>query len=128
MATANASRPIVSLTEAAAARVRRILERDDQPGRMLRVGVRGGGCAGMIYAMELVHESQPGDELVKDKGVSLLIDAKAVLFLLGTCIDYDSGKLSSGFRFNNPNQIGACGCGESVSITPAPSKASPSST
>lgn len=110
---------IVTLTEAAAARVREITANADKPVAGLRVGVKNGGCAGMSYTMEAAESVQPGDEVVEDKGVTVLIDPKAVLFLLGTEMDYQVGKLSSGFVFNNPNQTSACGCGESVSITPA---------
>src|SRR5690606_40759344 len=84
----------------------------------LRVGVKNGGCAGMAYTMDYAEERQTFDEVVEDKGVTVLIDPKAVLFLLGTEMDFESSKLSSGFVFRNPNQTSACGCGESVSITP----------
>lgn len=109
---------VVSLTEAAAARVKAILERSDKPLIGVRVGVKNGGCAGMSYTMEYAETRQPLDEVVEDKGVTILIDPKAVLFLLGTVMDYKTEKLSSGFVFQNPNQTGACGCGESVAITP----------
>lgn len=114
------SRPkVVSLTEAAAARVREIMERADEKIIGIRVGVANGGCAGMSYSMEYATERGPLDEVVEDRGVTVLVDPKAVLFLLGTEMDYKVEKLSSGFVFNNPNQTAACGCGESVSITPA---------
>ena len=105
---------VVTLSDAAAERVREIMENSDKPFAGLRVGVKNGGCAGMSYTMEYAEEVQPGDE-----GVTVLIDPKAVLFLLGTEMDYQATKLSSGFVFNNPNQTSACGCGESVAITPA---------
>jgi iron-sulfur cluster assembly protein len=107
------------LTEAAAAQIQSILARTDKAVAGVRVGVKNGGCAGMSYTMEYADASNPHDEVVEDKGVKLLIDPKAVLFLLGTEMDYKVDKLSSGFVFNNPNQTSACGCGESVSITPA---------
>lgn len=110
---------VVTLTEAAAARVREIMENSDREIAGLRVGVENGGCAGMSYKMEYAAETSPLDEVVEDKGVTILIDPKAVLFLLGTEMDYQTDKLSSGFVFNNPNQTSACGCGESVAITPA---------
>lgn len=110
---------VVSLTDAAAARVREIMENSDREIVGLRVGVTNGGCAGMSYTMEYAEERNPLDEVVEDKGVTILIDPKAVLFLLGTEMDFQTTKLSSGFVFNNPNQTSACGCGESVSITPA---------
>ncbi len=117
---ASASRfKAVSLTDAAAARVREIM--DESAGELygLRVGVKNGGCAGMSYTMEFADAPQPHDEIVEDKGVRVLIDPKAILFLLGTSMDFKTDKLSSGFVFNNPNQTSACGCGESVAITPA---------
>ena len=107
------------LTDAASARVREILERSDRPLAGLRVGVKNGGCAGMEYTMEYADAVNPTDEIVEDKGVKLLIDPKAVLFLLGTEMDYKTEKLSAQFVFNNPNQTSACGCGESVQLTPA---------
>jgi iron-sulfur cluster assembly protein len=110
---------VVSLTDAAAERVKAIIARSDKPLVGVRVGVRNGGCAGMSYTMEYAEARQPLDEVVEDKGVTILIDPKAVLFLLGTVMDYRTEKLSSGFVFRNPNQTGACGCGESVAITPA---------
>lgn len=116
------SRPIpkvVTLTEAAAARVKEIMANGDKDIVGVRVGVENGGCAGMSYKMEYAESRNSLDEVVEDKGVTILIDPKAVLFLLGTEMDYKTEKLSSGFVFNNPNQTSACGCGESVSITPA---------
>ena len=117
-----ASRPrpqVMRLTEVAASQIKEILARTGQPAAGVRVGVKNGGCAGMSYTMEYAQAQNPRDEVVEDKGVRLLIDPKAVLFLLGTEMDFKVDKLSSGFVFNNPNQTAACGCGESVSITPA---------
>jgi len=85
----------------------------------VRVGVKNGGCAGMSYTMEYAETVNPADEAVEDKGVRIFIDPKAVLFLLGTEMDYKIDKLSAQFVFNNPNQTSACGCGESVALTPA---------
>jgi iron-sulfur cluster assembly protein len=110
---------VMRLTEAAASRIKDILARADKPIAGLRVGVKNGGCAGMSYTMEYAEQVNPTDEIVDDKGVRLLIDPKAVLFLLGTEMDYKSDKLSTQFVFNNPNQTSACGCGESVQLTPA---------
>ena len=110
---------VMSLTDAAAARVREIMENADKPLVGLRVGVKNGGCAGMSYTMEMAAAAAPTDEVVEDKGVTVLVDPKAILFLLGTEMDFQTSKLSSGFVFNNPNQTSACGCGESVAITPA---------
>jgi iron-sulfur cluster assembly protein len=110
---------VMRLTESAASRIRDILARADKPIAGLRVGVKNGGCAGMSYTMEYAERVNPTDEIVDDKGVRLLIDPKAVLFLLGTEMDYKADKLSTQFVFNNPNQTSACGCGESVQLTPA---------
>jgi iron-sulfur cluster assembly protein len=110
---------VIRLTDAAATRIKEILARADRPIAGVRVGVKNGGCAGMSYTMEYADAIDPRDEVVDDKGVRLLIDQKAVLFLLGTEMDFKASKLSSGFVFTNPNQTSACGCGESVSITPA---------
>jgi iron-sulfur cluster assembly protein len=90
----------------------------DRPVAGVRVGVKNGGCAGMEYTMEYAEAAAPTDEVVEDKGVRILVDPKAVLFLLGTEMDYKREKLSAQFVFNNPNQTSACGCGESVQIAP----------
>ena len=117
MATARPRPKVMTLTDAAAERVRQIMaSRPDVVG--LRVGVKNGGCAGMEYTMSWATEQNELDEVVEDKGVRILIDPKAVLFLLGTEMDYKVDKLSSQFVFNNPNQSSACGCGVSVAITP----------
>lgn len=108
---------IVSLTDAAASRVGEIMA--DRGAGYLRVGVTNGGCAGMEYVMEYVDAPDALDEVVEDKGVKIVIDAKAVLFLLGSVVDFESTLLHEKFTFNNPNQTDACGCGESVTIEPA---------
>ena len=110
---------VVTLTDAAANRVKDIIAKADRPIVGVRIGVKNGGCAGMSYTMEYAESRNPLDEVVEDKGVTILIDPKAVLFLLGTEMDFKVDKLSSTFVFNNPNQTSACGCGESVAITPA---------
>jgi iron-sulfur cluster assembly protein len=110
---------VVSLSDAAAEKIKAIMASTDRPFEAVRVGVKNGGCAGMSYTMEYADTVNPLDEVVEDKGVKVLIDPKAVLFLLGTQMDYVSDKLSAQFVFNNPNQTSACGCGESVAITPA---------
>ncbi len=125
MATAN-SRPrpkVMTLTNAAADRVQAIISKSETPVLGLRVGVKNGGCAGMEYTMEWATEAKPYDEVIEEKGVKVLIDPKAILFLLGTEMDYQSSALKSGFTFNNPNQTSACGCGESVQLTPAAAQA-----
>jgi iron-sulfur cluster assembly protein len=109
----------MTLTEQAAERVREIMSRSDRPVEALRIGVKNGGCAGMEYTMEWAERQEKLDEVVEDKGVKILIDPKAVLFLLGAEMDYRVDKLKSGFVFNNPNQTSACGCGESVQLKPA---------
>ena len=108
---------VVSLTDAAAARVKAIMAASAKP--YLRVGVKNGGCAGMEYVMEYADAVEPLDEVVEDRDVKILIKANAVLFLLGSTIDHETTKLASKFVFRNPNQTDACGCGESVTITPA---------
>ncbi|MGH6985654.1 MAG: HesB/IscA family protein [Caulobacteraceae bacterium] len=110
---------VVTLTEAAAARVREIMAAADHPCIGLRVGVKNGGCAGQEYVVEYAAEAAPLDEIVEDKGVRVLIEPKAVLFLLGTEIDWRTDRLASRFVFRNPNETDACGCGESVTIEPA---------
>ena len=110
---------VMRLTDAAANRIKDILASAAKPIVGVRVGVKNGGCAGMAYTMEYAEHVNPTDEVVEDKGVRILIDPKAVLFLLGTEMDYKSDKLSTQFVFNNPNQTSACGCGESVQLTPA---------
>lgn len=108
---------IVSLTDAAAARVKEIMARGEKP--YLRVGVKNGGCAGMEYVLGYAEAPEPFDELVEDNGVRILVAADAVLFLLGSQIDHEVTRLSSKFVFRNPNQTDACGCGESVTIEPS---------
>jgi len=107
---------LVTLTDAAADRVREIL--DERGEGYLRVGVKNGGCAGMEYVMDYVSEIEKFDEVVEDKDVQIVVDSKAVLFILGSVVDYEVDVLSSKFTFNNPNQSDACGCGESVTIIP----------
>ena len=116
------SRPrpkVMTLTEAAAERVKAIMGKAKKPVVALRIGVKNGGCAGMEYTMEWAEYQKPLDEVVEDKGVRIFIDPKAIMFLLGTEMDYKESMLKSGFVFNNPNQTGACGCGESVMLKPA---------
>jgi iron-sulfur cluster assembly protein len=119
MATVRPRPQVMRLTDAAAGRIREIMAKAEKPVAGVRVGVRNGGCAGMAYTMEFADTALPADEVVEDKGVRLLIDPKAVLFLLGTEMDFKTDKLSAQFVFNNPNQTSACGCGESVELTPA---------
>ena len=108
----------VTLTDAAAERVREIMVNADRPYIALRVGVKNGGCAGQEYTFAYAEQIEALDEAVEDKGVTILIDPKAILFLIGSEIDYETTKLASKFVFRNPNQTDACGCGESVTIIP----------
>jgi iron-sulfur cluster assembly protein len=120
--TPRARRPrpkVVALTEAAAARVKEIMGKAEKPYAGLRVGVKNGGCAGQEYVLEYADAANPLDEVVEDKGVTILVEPKAVLFLIGTEIDYEVSKLAAKFVFRNPNETDACGCGESVTIEPA---------
>ena len=119
MASSRPRPQVIRLTEAAADRIKYVMANAANPVVGVRVGVKNGGCAGMAYTMEYAEKLNPLDEVVEDKGVRILIDPKAVLFLLGTEMDYRIDKLSAQFVFNNPNQTSACGCGESVQLEPA---------
>ena len=117
--TPRAKPQVMRLTDAAAERIKAVMANAGRPIAAVRVGVKNGGCAGMAYTMEYADKINPLDEVIEDKGVRILIDPKAVLFLLGTEMDYKVDKLAAQFTFNNPNQTAACGCGESVQIEPA---------
>ncbi len=119
MATARPRPSVMRLTEAAASRVLELVEAVDQPMAGVRVGVKKGGCAGMEYTLETVDAARPGDDVVSAHGATVYIDPKAVMFLLGTEMDFEMTKLRSGFVFRNPNEVSACGCGESVMLKPA---------
>jgi iron-sulfur cluster assembly protein len=110
---------VMTLTDAAAKRVRELVENSDTAAAGLRVGIKKGGCAGMEYTMDMVEEARAGDDMIEDKGAKLFIDPSAVLFLLGTEMDFEVTKFRSGFVFKNPNEVSACGCGESVSLQEA---------
>jgi iron-sulfur cluster assembly protein len=110
---------VVRLTDVAAARIRDIMQKSDGRYIGVRVGVKNGGCAGMSYTMDYAETQTPLDEVIEDKGVRILIDPKAVMFLVGTEMDFKRDKLAERFVFSNPNQTEACGCGESVTILPA---------
>jgi len=110
---------VIRLTDVAATRIRDILEKSEGRYIGVRVGVKNGGCAGMSYTMDYAEEQGPLDEVVEDKGVRILVDPKAVMFLIGTEMDFKRDKLAARFVFSNPNQTEACGCGESVVIQPA---------
>ena len=110
---------VMRLTDAAATRIKEVMAKAEGSITAVRVGVKNGGCAGMAYTMEYATSVGPHDEVVEDRGVRILIDPKAVMFLLGTEMDFKTEKMSTQFVFNNPNQTSACGCGESVQLTPA---------
>jgi iron-sulfur cluster assembly protein len=118
MATVRPRPQVMRLTDAAATRIKEVMAKADGSIMGVRVGVKNGGCAGMAYTMEYATQAGPHDEVVEDKDVRILIDPQAVMFLLGTEMDFRTDKLATQFVFNNPNQTSACGCGESVQLTP----------
>ena len=107
---------VITLTDGAASRIKEIMSKDESKSVGVRVGVKSGGCAGMSYIMEYAKEINPNDEVIEDKGVKVLIDPKAIMYLLGTEMDYKKEELSSTFVFKNPNETERCGCGESFKI------------
>ncbi|MDD2876426.1 MAG: iron-sulfur cluster assembly accessory protein [Acidiphilium sp.] len=107
--------PLMQLTEDAAGRLRGLYGKGEV-GRLLRIGVNTKGCSGMSYQMDWVDHKEPSDEEITDKGVTVLIDRRATLFLIGTVMDYKTDKFTSGFTFENPNEKGRCGCGESFHV------------
>jgi len=111
-----ALRQAMTLTKAAADRIRALLDKRGKPAVGIRVGVRSRGCSGLTYTLEYADEKGKLDELVQDKGVTVLIDPKASMFIIGTEMDYVEDKLQSGFTFRNPNEKGRCGCGESFHV------------
>jgi len=115
--------PIMSLTDAAAERVREIMAGSDKPVMGVRVGIKDAGCAGQSYTLDYVSEAIKGDDHIVDKGVDVFVEPKATLYLLGTVMDFEEDMLKSGFTFKNPNQTGECGCGESVTLKAADLKA-----
>ena len=119
MASSRPRPQVIRLTDAAAERIKYVMANAAKTIIGVRVGVKNGGCAGMTYTMEYAEKVEPADELVEEKGVRVLIDPKAILFLIGTEMDYKTDKLAAQFVFNNPNQTSTCGCGESVQLKPA---------
>ena len=107
--------PLMTLSDAAAERLRALYDKGED-GKLLRIGVKTKGCSGLSYDMSWVKEPGPGDEVVQDKGLTVLVDRKASLFLIGTIMDYETRDLASGFTFRNPNEKGRCGCGESFHV------------
>lgn len=108
--------PMITVTSAAAERVKALLEGRGKPSAGVRIGVRTKGCSGMSYTLEFADEKSPFDEELTDKGVTILIDPKATMFIIGTEMDYVEDKLETGFVFTNPNEKGRCGCGESFHV------------
>jgi len=113
--TRRALPPLMQLTEGAAERLRGLYAAGDQ-GKLLRIGVKTKGCSGLSYDLTWVDGAKPGDDTVTDKGVTVLVDSKASLFLIGTVMDYEQKAMSAGFTFTNPNEKGRCGCGESFHV------------
>ena len=110
------TKQIISLSENAAKRIKEIMSGAEKQSLGVRVGVKSGGCAGMSYVMEYAKEINPNDEIIEDIGVKVFIDSAAVMYLLGTEMDYKKEELSSTFVFKNPNETERCGCGESFKI------------
>ena len=110
------SKQVITLSNSAANRVKEIIARAKDPAIGVRIGVESGGCAGMSYIMEYAKKVNPNDEIIEAKGVKVLIDQKAIMYLLGTEMDYKKEELSSTFVFKNPNETERCGCGESFKI------------
>ena len=110
------STPIMTLTDAAISRVKQIMSEKDKPAMGLKIGVRGGGCSGFTYTLEYAYEVEKLDEVIEKDGVTVLIDSKAVMFLIGTEMDFTTDKMKSGFVFKNPNEKSRCGCGESFHV------------
>ena len=109
--------PIIKLSDNAAIRIKEIMSKAEQDSLGVRVSVKTGGCAGMSYVMEYTKEANPNDEVIEDKGVKVFVDSAAIMYLLGTEMDYKKEELSSSFVFNNPNETERCGCGESFKIS-----------
>jgi|TARA_Y100000741_G_C17817766_1_gene380883 iron-sulfur cluster assembly protein len=107
---------IIRLTDTAAKRIKEIMSKADNKTIGVRIGVQAGGCAGMSYSMEYAKEKKTNDEIIEDKGVKVFIDPAAIIYLLGTEMDYKKEKFSSQFVFKNPNESERCGCGESFKI------------
>ena len=111
------TKQIITLSNNAAERIKEIMANAEDNSIGVRIGVKSGGCAGMTYIMEYTKEANPNDELIEDKGVKVFIDSAAVMYLLGTEMDYKQEEMSSTFVFNNPNETERCGCGESFKVS-----------
>lgn len=110
------AKPLIQITEKAAERVKQLLAKRESPSIGIRVGVKSGGCSGLSYTFEYADEKSPLDEAITDKDVTILVDAKAVMYIIGTTLDYMDEKVKSGFVFINPNEKARCGCGESFTV------------
>ena len=110
------SKQVITLSNQAANRIKEIMSKDDENSIGVRIGVKSGGCAGMSYVMEYAKEAKPADEVIEDKGVKVFIDPAAVIYLLGTEMDFKKDEFSSSFVFKNPNETERCGCGESFKV------------
>lgn len=108
--------PMVSLTDRAVARVKELIGKSEEPVMGLRIGVSARGCSGLSYSVEYAAEQKRFEEVIEQDGVKVLIDPAAVMFLIGSQVDYEESRFSSGFTFTNPNAVGACGCGESFFV------------
>ena len=115
----NAKQNLIKITSEALKRLKSLLNESEEDVKAIKLGVKNGGCAGMAYTMDYVEEIIDSEESIKIEGINIIIDNSAILFLLGTELDYEETKLNSGFVFNNPNQTDACGCGESVTLEQA---------
>ncbi|WP_341757133.1 MULTISPECIES: HesB/IscA family protein [unclassified Candidatus Tisiphia] len=107
---------VMSLTDAAAQQIKRLIDKRNKPSFGIRVGVKSGGCSGLSYYVEYADVKNKFDEVIEDKGVRILIDPKALMYLLASEMDYVEDKFKSGFTFNNPNEKGSCGCGKSFNV------------
>lgn len=110
------SKAIIQVTDRAAQRVKELLEKRDQPSVGIKVGVKSGGCSGLAYTFEYADQKEPFDEAITEKGVTILVDSKAVMYIIGTTLDFVDEKVKSGFVFINPNEKARCGCGESFTV------------
>lgn len=115
MAIPDSKQQIFQLTESAAVRIKELIAKRDKPAAGIKVGIKPGGCSGLKYQFEYADEIEPNQEVVVDKGVTVVIDPAAILYLIGTTLDFKDEKVSSGFVFQNPNEKASCGCGESFS-------------
>ncbi len=109
-------KPLLTMTDAAAEKVKALMAKSQQPVEGIRIGVRPGGCSGMSYYIDYATEVRPGEQVVEQKGVKIILEPTSLMYLIGTEMDYKSDKLQSGFSFSNPNEKGRCGCGQSFKV------------